>query len=105
MRRVAFVRIEQGQSGNGFFRIGIELHRDLEFALRLLQIVVQAVKPAEQEVVVHISGLDLDDFFVLLDGQLEHVLGSVAVARHIAERPQINPAQAVCELQDCSDRA
>jgi hypothetical protein len=43
--------------------------------------------------VVHISGLDLDDLFVLLNGKFEHIIGAVAAARHIAERAQVNPAE------------
>ena len=93
MSGVTFVGVEKSERRNGFFRIRIQLHCDLEFTLGFLQIIVQAIEPAEQEVVVHIIGFDLDDFFVLLDSQLENVLGSIAIARHIAERPEINPAQ------------
>jgi hypothetical protein len=50
-------------------------------------------------VIVNFLGLDLHNLFVLLYGQLEHVVGTVAAARHVAQRPQINPAQQFVSLQ------
>ena len=65
---------------------------------RLLQIVVQPVETSEQKVIVHIVGLDLDDLFVLLDGQLQHVLRSLS-GLHVAQRTQINAPQQLVRFQ------
>ena len=99
MRSVAFVAVQQGESGDGFFGVGIELDRDLEFGFRLLQIVVQAIEAAEEKVVINITGFDLDDLFILLDGQLEDVVRAIAAARHIAEGAQINSAEQLVSFE------
>jgi len=67
--RVAFIGVEQSESSDGFFRIRTQLDCDLELIFRFLQIIVQTVETAEQQVVIHIGGLNFDDLFVLLDGQ------------------------------------
>jgi len=96
---VAFVAVKQGESRNGFFGIGIELDGNLEFAFRFLQIVIQAIESAEQKMIVNVIGFDLDDLFVLLDGQLEHIVAAVAVSRHVAERAQIDTAQQLMSFE------
>ena len=92
VRRVAFVGVEHGQRGHGFFGTGIDLDGGLEFAFRLLHIVVQAVEAAEQQMIVDAVGIELHNLFVLVDGQLQDVVGAGA-AGHVAERAQINAAE------------
>ena len=65
---------------------------------RFLQIAVQAVEAAEQQVIVNAVGLDLHDLLVLLDGQLEHIVGAVA-ARHVAQRTEIDAAEQLVRFQ------
>ncbi len=101
---VALFVVQIGQSGDRFFGIGLQLDRGLEFALRLLQIVVQPVEAAQQKVVVHVVGLDLDDLFVLLDGQLENILRTaVPPARRPANADKSGLAG--CGLPGCWGRA
>ncbi len=95
---VTFFVIQVGQRGHGLLRIGLQLDRGLELVFGLLQIVVQPVETSQQKVIVHIVGFDLDDLFVLLDGQLENVLRALSRLR-IAQRAQINAAQQFMRFQ------
>src|SRR6185369_125625 len=88
---VALFVVKIGQRGDRFFRIRLQLDRNLELVFGLLQIVVQPVKTPQQKVVVNIVGLDLDDLFVLLDSQLQNVLRALS-GLHIAQRTQVNAA-------------
>ena len=87
-----------GQRGDRFFRIGIKLDRGLELALGLLQVIVQPVEASQQKVIVNIVGFDLDDLFVLVDGQLEDVLRALP-GLHVTQRAQINTAQQLVGFQ------
>ena len=98
MRGIAFVGVEDRQSRNGFLGVRVYLDRDLEFALGFLQVVVQAIEAAEQKMVVHTVGLDLHDLLILLDGQLQHVVGTAA-AGHVTEGSQVNATQEFMRLE------
>ena len=104
VRRVAFVGVEHGQRGDGFFGAGIELDRGLEFGFGLLQIVVQAIEAAEQKVIVDAVGIELDDLFVLIDGEFQNVVRTRcrrACRRENADRC----GREACELRGSWDRA
>src|SRR5579871_2124329 len=90
---IAFIGVKQRKRGDGFFGIRIELHRGLQFAFRFLQVVVEAIEAAEQEVIVHVLGLDFDDLLVLLDGQLQDIFRPVSAAGHVSEQTQVNAAE------------
>ncbi len=92
MRRVAFVGVEHGQRSHGFFRTGIDFNGRLKFAFRLLKIVVQAIEATEEQVIVDTLGVELHNLLVLVDGQLQDVVGPGA-AWHVAEGAKINAAQ------------
>ena len=77
---------------------GSSLTAVLNSSLGLLQIVVQPVQPAQQKMVVHVVGLDLDDLLILLDGQLENILRALS-RLHVAQRAQINAAQQLVGFQ------
>ena len=83
---IAFFVVEVRQCGDGFFRVGLQLHRGLELALCLLQVVIQTVETAEQKMIVDIAGLDFDDLFILLNRQLQHAIRAAAAVAglHIA---------------------
>ena len=72
--------------------LGSSLDGGLEFAFRLLQIIVQTVEAAEQQMIVDAVGVELHDLLVLVDGELQDVVGA-GTAGHIAERAQINAAE------------
>jgi len=63
--------------------IRFQLHCGLQLALGLLQIVIQPVQAAQQQVVVDAIGLNFYDLLILFDGQLEHIVGAVATG-HIS---------------------
>ena len=98
VRRVAFVGVEHGQRGHGFFGTGIEFDGGLEFAFRFLKIIVQAVEAAEEQVIVDAVGIKLHDLLVLIDGQLQDVVGA-GTAGHVAERAKINAAEKLVGFQ------
>src|SRR5258706_14068156 len=64
--RVAEFVVEVGQGSDRLFGIRLKLYRGLEFALRLLQIIVQAIQSPEEQVVVHAVGLQAKDLRILL---------------------------------------
>ena len=76
--RVSFLGVKQSQCGDRFFGIRLQLEGGLELALRLLQIIVDLIKAAEEQMIVHAVRLNLDDLLVLLDSQLQHILGAIA---------------------------
>ena len=92
MGRVPFIGVEHRQRGHGLFRGGIEFDGGLEFAFCLLKIVVQAVEAAEQQVIVDAVGIELRNLLVLVDGQLQNIVGA-GTAGHVSEGAQINAAE------------
>jgi hypothetical protein len=86
---IALFVVEVSEGGDRFFRIRLQLHRCLELALSLAEIVVQPVQAAEEQVVVHVVRLDLDDLLVLLDRQLQHAARTVA-RLHVSQRAQVD---------------
>jgi len=89
---VTLVGVEHGQGGDGFFGAGIKFDSGLEFGFSLLQIAVQTVEAAEKQVIVDAGGIEFGDLLVLVDGQLQHVVGAGATG-HFAERAQIDAAE------------
>src|SRR4030095_7843584 len=96
--RVAFFVVEVRKRGNSFLRVGLQLYGRLEFVFGLGQVVVEAVKPPEKQVVIDVVGLNLDNLLVLLDGQLQDVTRT-ASGLHVAQRSQVDPAQQLVSFQ------
>ena len=84
MSRVAQFVVEIARVVTASSESGSSLYRGLEFALRFLQIVVQAIQASEEQMVVHAVGFQADDLLILLDRQLQHALRTAA-AWHVAE--------------------
>ena len=97
-RGVALIVIEVGQHGHGLLGIGLQLDRRLKLALGLDEVVVHFIQTAEQKMVIHTVGLDPHHLFVLLDGQLQQVVGTAALL-HVAERLQIDPPQQLVRFE------
>ena len=63
-----------------------------------MQIVVEAVKTPEKQVVVHAVGLQPHDLLILLDRQFQDALGAAA-RLHVAERTQIDSSEQASSFQ------
>ena len=63
-----------------------------------LKIVVQAVEAAQKQMIVDALGIELHNLLVLVDGQLQDVVGA-GTAGHVAEGAEINAAEKLVGFQ------
>jgi len=71
---------------------GLKPDRGLELVFRFLEVVVEAVQAAQEQMVVHAIGLQFDNLLVLFDGQFQNTLRPVA-RLHVAQRAQIDSSE------------
>ena len=53
---------------------------------------VQGVELAQQQTIFNVLGLDLDDFDVFVNGQVQHLLRR-GIVLHVAQRAQVDASQ------------
>ena len=95
---IALLVIEHGERGNGLFGIRRQLDCYFFFFFRLLHLAIGVIKPAEHDVIVRTRRVELYDFLVLLNSQLQNVVRGVA-SLHVAERAQINVPEQFVRFQ------
>ena len=95
---VALFVINVGQGSDCVLRTGIQPGGGLHLRLSFGKFLTEKVEPAELQVVVTAVRLNLDNGFVLLDGQFQQFLG-LRSGLHVAQRTQINAAQKLSGFQ------